>query len=107
MLDNLPAEVLQHLPNGLGCNSGAWFVLPAEHPVYPSIQKLNSSVKNEDWYPKELMDIIWFGDDGTGNLLGWDGSLSAVILWNAEDGVAPWFNGTFKEVWNFILNGYQ
>jgi hypothetical protein len=107
MHENLPLEIQQHLPSGLECNSGAWFVLPAKHRVYPNIAELNSSLRKEDWYPKELGEIIWFGDDGTGNIIGWDDTPSIVILWNPEDGAEPWFKGTLKEVWEFILNGYQ
>jgi len=107
MLERLPVEIQQHLPNGLECNYGAWFVLPLEHQVYPSIENLNSSLRKEHWYPNELSKIIWFGDDGTGNLIGWDETLAVVLLWNPEDGVEPCFKGSFKEVWEFIQNGYQ
>jgi hypothetical protein len=103
-LSQLPHDVQMHLPSGYEASQGVWLVLPAEHGH--SISEVNDWIRLEDWYPASLQSIIWFGDDGIGNFIGWDPAAGYAILWNSEDGEEPWRIGTVAALWNFITNGY-
>ncbi|MGF6243978.1 hypothetical protein P3T42_005743 [Paraburkholderia sp. GAS38] len=97
-----PAEIRDHLPQGYRIEPGAWLVLPDD-----KLTDMQVWIRAEDWYPSSLDRIVWFGDDGTGNLLGWDPDALQAILWNPEDGDAPWKTGPVNELWQFIQNGYK
>ena len=101
-LSSLPDEIKNNLPDGYQLTPGVWLVLPEQ-----KLLEMQIWLRAEDWYPVSLEKIIWFGDDGTGNFLGWAPALSRAILWNPEDGESPWKTGTTKELWQFIQNGYK
>lgn len=107
-LTRLPKEVLDHLPGGYEPRQGVWLVLPADDGTQRAITALNCWVRDDhpDLYPESLRSVIWFGDDGVGNFLGWDPELGRVVLWNSED-EEPWREGSVSEIWRFILNGYS
>ncbi|MCK7576620.1 MAG: hypothetical protein MZV65_12435 [Chromatiales bacterium] len=103
----LPEEIAKHLPNGYQPTPGVWLVLPESDGVRDGINTVNSWLRAEDWYPTSLQNIIWFGDDGTGNFLGWDPKSSRALLWNPEDGEKPWKVGSVAMLWQFIESGYK
>jgi hypothetical protein len=105
MRSALPDIVAQHLPSGYEPSPGVKLVLPSEGEH--SIESVNTWIRTEDWYPDSLGSIVWFGDDGVGNLLGWKPDTSQAVLWNPEDGDALQRECSVKELWEFILNGYR
>ena len=104
--DALPSEVTSHLPAGYAPVQGVWFVLPAGDGDR-EIEGVNRWLRAEEWYPRSLEHVIWFGDDGTGNFFGWDPRSDSAILWNPEDGEEPWKTGSVPSLWQFVQNGYQ
>ncbi len=104
---DLPTEITKHLPDGYQPSQGVWLVLPETDTVRDGITTVNSWLRAEDWYPKLFQDVIWFGDDGTGNMFGWRLKQQKAILWNPEDGETPWKEGNVKYLWQFVLNGYK
>jgi hypothetical protein len=104
-LTRLPEEVLAHLLGGYEPRQGVWLVLPADDGTQNSIAAVNSWIRVLDLYPEALQSIVWFGQDGAGNVLGWDPESSRAILWNPEDD-EPWWEGSVTELWRFILDGY-
>ncbi|MCX7059265.1 MAG: hypothetical protein NTZ11_00045 [Gammaproteobacteria bacterium] len=106
MIDKLPPDVLQQLPAGYQANQGVWLVLPEPGQADRGIRAVNAWLRAEDWYPAELNAVVWFGDDGVGNFIGWRPEQGVAVLWNPEDGAAPWREGTVQELWAFIESGY-
>jgi hypothetical protein len=102
----LPEEVLAYLPGGYAPRQGVWLVLPMDDGTQNSIVAVNSWMRELDMYPESLQSIIWFGQDGVGNILGWDPGRCRAILWNPED-EEPWREGSASELWQFILNDYS
>ena len=96
-----------HLPRGYHPSPCVWLVLPEEATVGDSIVKVNESLRAEDWYPPVLEDVVWFGDDGTGNLFGWRPEQGIAVLWNPEDGEEPMKTGPVNTLWQYVLNGYK
>ena len=82
-------------------------MLPENDEKHDGIGTVNQWLRAEDWYPLQLQQIIWFGDDGAGNFFGWDPEAKAALLWNPEDGAEPSKRGSLDEVWQFVLNGYR
>lgn len=107
MHTSLPIEITKYLPDGYQPSHGVWLVLPEVDDIRDGITKVNSWLRAEDWYPTSLQDVIWFGDDGTGNMFGWRVQNAKAILWNPEDGEIPWKEGSVNELWEFVLNGYR
>jgi hypothetical protein len=107
MISLLPPEVLQHLPAGHQSAQGVWLVLPEPGEADRGITAVNSWIRAEDWYPSALSSVVWFGDDGVGNFIGWAPDQKKAILWNPEDGASPWREGSVQDIWAFIKNGYQ
>jgi hypothetical protein len=105
MRSDLPDEIVKHLPDGYQPKQGVWLVLPESDSVRDGISTLNSWIRSEDWYPQSLQDVVWFGDDGVGNLFGWRPELERAVLWNPED-ESPWKEGTVSELWKYVLDGY-
>ncbi|HEV2802595.1 MAG TPA: hypothetical protein VGW12_19135 [Pyrinomonadaceae bacterium] len=104
-LTRLPEDVLAYLPGGYEPQQGVWLVLPSDDGTRNSIVAVNSWMPDLDMYPESLGPVIWFGEDGVGNFLGWDPERGRAVLWNPED-EEPWREGTVSELWQFILNGY-
>lgn len=108
MEEHLPNEIKQHLPLGFNSSLGTWLVLPSEDQEgRDGINTLNRWLREQDWYPIELGDILWFGDDGVGNLLGWDQTENIAVLWNPADGSECWHKSGVQSLWQFIQNGYE
>ena len=103
----LPQEVQTHLPMGRQATPGLWLVLPAADGQRDGIDTLNGWLRAQGWYPYALRQIVWYGDDGTGNLLGWDPDSRDAVLWNPEDGAVPWKRGSIEALWRFVLNRYS
>jgi hypothetical protein len=61
------------------------------------LESTNIWIRAEDWYPEALSEVIWFGDDGTGNFLGWKPSDALATMWNSED-EEPWKIGSNLDV---------
>ena len=106
---DLPGVVRAHLPRGLRDERGfGWQVLPEKRTDnYDGITEFNQWIREEDWYPAALADVIWFGDPRDGNLLGWSPKMNKAMLWNPEDGPEPWKKGTVEELWQFVERDYQ
>ena len=107
MENNLPNEIREYLPEGYDAGTGTWLVLPSHDSDRQGINTLNKWLREQEWYPRELDSIIWFGDDGVGNILGWLGSESCAVLWNPADGAECWHKDTLANVFAFIQNGYE
>ncbi len=107
MEEKLPNEIKEHLPEGYDSGLGTWLVLPSHDKDRQGINTLNKWLREQDWYPKELDSIIWFGDDGVGNILGWVQAEELVVLWNPADGAECWHKDTVINVWQFIKNEYE
>jgi hypothetical protein len=104
MILELPDEVSKHLPQGHEPTPGVKLVLPMRGAH--GIAAVNEWLRAEDWYPSSLENVVWFGDDGTGNYFGWKPKERAAILWNPEDGETPWKEGSVEELWVFVPNNY-
>jgi hypothetical protein len=103
----LPSEITTHLPGGYQASQGVWFVLPESDGSRDGIATVNSWLRAQDWYPQSLQDIIWYGDDGVGNLFGWSRKTRRAVLWNPEDEDMPFKEGTVQELWDFVSRGYR
>lgn len=107
MIEKLPANISTHCPAGLKDHLGRWMVLPDDGQAGWTIESINRDLRLEDWYLAELSSIVWFGDDGSGNILGYSPDDDHVILWNSEDGPEPWRKDTFDSIVEFIKNDYN
>lgn len=108
MEHKLPIEITTHLPDGYTFGVGTWLVLPSEsNNEVKGISELNVWLREQDWYPNELSDIVWFGDDGVGNMLGWVADESKAILWHPADGAEYWHKDTLENVWAFVKSDYE
>lgn len=107
MISLLPREIQEHLPLGYQPAQGVWLVLPEPGEANHGIAAVNSWLRAEEWYPSPLNTVVWFGDDGVGNFLGWVPEKRMVILWNPEDGESPWKEGSVQEIWAFVQGGYR
>ena len=68
---------------------------------------MNQWLRGEEaLYPAALADVIWFGDDGVGNIFGWSPAAREALLWNPEDEGA-WHRGSVEDVWRFAISGYR
>ena len=107
--DKFPIEIRRYLPNGFKDEVGVWFVLPLNDidPDRCGVITLNKWLKEQEWYPAKFESILWFGDDGVGNLLGWVAEKSSAILWNPADGCEYWYSGEITALWAFISNNYE
>ncbi len=108
MEDQLPEIIKQQMPKGLNAGHGTWLVLPSRDVGdRDGINTTNKWLREQEWYPEALQAIIWFGDDGVGNLLGWDKSSESAVLWNPADGSECWHKDSVESVWQFIKNDYE
>lgn len=80
MIPLLPREIQEHLPLGDQLPQGVWVVLPEPGDANHGITTVNSWLHTEDWYPAPLNTVVWFGDDGVGNFLGWVPEKGMAIL---------------------------
>ena len=104
MILELPDEVSRHLPQGHEPKPGVKLVLPMRGDG--GIAAVNAWLRTEDWYPPSLDSVVWFGNDGTGNLFGWKPKERTAVLWNPADGETPRKEGGVEELWAFVLNHY-
>lgn len=108
MEDKLPKEIKSYLPDGYNDGLGTWLVLPAESDSeLKGIADLNAWLREQEWCPNELSDIIWFGDDGVGNMLGWEAKSSKAVIWHPADGAECWHKDTLNNVWAFVKSDYE
>jgi hypothetical protein len=62
-----------------------------------------NNIRNEIWFPEKYKSLIILGDDGCGNLIGFDWSTQTAILWNPADGTwAQEQSNTVTEMWQII-----
>jgi len=86
---------------------GVWLVRPLDDGTQESIVPMNQWLRGEEAsYPAALATVTWFGDDGVGNVFGWDNLKQRAVLWNPED-EEPWRVGSVEDLWGFVLNGYK
>jgi len=67
-----------------------------------------NSLRSEDWFPPALRSTVLIGDDGVGNLVGYDSDKKRAILWNPEDG--DWIQEqreTVTDIWEHIRRFYE
>ncbi|AYD66101.1 hypothetical protein DVB37_20850 [Achromobacter sp. B7] len=103
----LPAIVKEHFQDGYHPSEGLWLVRPLDNGTEDCIRRMNDWLRGEEApYPLALSDVIWFGDDGVGNVIGWNPINQQALLWNPED-EEPWHYGSVEEIWNFVQSGYQ
>ena len=65
-------------------------------------------IRDEEWFPMALRSTVFVGDDGCGNLVGYDWKKKQAILWNPEDG--EWIQEqreTVTEIWAYIRRFYE
>ncbi|WP_146742383.1 hypothetical protein [Oleiagrimonas sp. MCCC 1A03011] len=105
-LSSLPPEVQDHLPSGYEPERGIWLVLLWDNGTQESIVYFNSFIRAEPHYPAPLEQVVWFGSDGVGNILGWDRVQKLALLWNPHDN-EPFWSGSVADLWRFILGGYD
>jgi hypothetical protein len=104
---DLPSSVRSHLETGYMPRPGVWLVRPLDDGTQDAIVPMNQWLRGEEApYPAALAAVTWFGDDGVGNILGWDTSQRHAVLWNPAD-EAPWRVGPVEDLWRFVLNGYK
>ncbi len=103
---DLPEVVRAHLEKGHCPSDGMWLVRPLENETQNCIRSMNRWLRGEEApYPAALADVIWFGDDGVGNIFGWSPAAGEALLWNPEDEEA-WHRGSVENVWQFVISGY-
>ena len=104
---DLPDVVQPHLETGHRPSDGLWLVRPLEDGTQDRIRRMNEWLRGEEApYPAALASVIWFGDDGGGNIFGWSPTENVALLWNPED-EEPWHRGSVEEVWQFVKDGYD
>lgn len=71
------------------------------------IEHINKSLKSEVWFPNSMSETMLLGDDGCGNIIGFNSRENVAILWNPEDG--NWVQekrATVTELWQYIRELY-
>ena len=109
-LSALPEIIRCHFPDGLLGPTSIWLVLPETSDKCGwdgGAVGVNAWFRSLEWYPPELMAIIWFGDDGIGNLLGWDPDAQEAVLWNPEDGADLQKRCGVEDLWRDIVAMYS
>ena len=65
-------------------------------------------LKEEAWFPKQFHALVLVGDDGCGNLIGFDWATGKAILWNPADGNSiQQSRDTVTEIWDYVINWYE
>lgn len=65
-------------------------------------------LKEEVWFPKQFHSLVLVGDDGCGNLIGFDWATGAAILWNPSDGNSiQESRDSVTEIWDYVINWYS
>ena len=84
------------------------------HLLYPFETNIEHShiveingLRSEDWFPRAFASTVFVGDDGCGNLVGYDWSKERAVLWNpADGGQIQEQAATVSEMWEIVRNLY-
>lgn len=65
-------------------------------------------LKEEVWFPKQFHLLVLVGDDGCGNLIGFDWSTGRGVLWNPGDGdCVQQSRSSVTEIWEYVIDWYK
>lgn len=65
-------------------------------------------LKEEEWFPKQFHSLVLVGDDGCGNLIGFDWATGDAVLWNPGDGdVVQQSRASVTEIWEYVIDWYK
>ena len=65
-------------------------------------------LKEEAWFPKQFHSLVLVGDDGCGNLIGFDWATGRGVLWNPGDGDSvQQSRGSVTEIWECVIDWYK
>lgn len=100
----LPDDVrsMYRMSNGYKGPTDCQLLYPAE--VDGDILSMNR-LTEEAWFPKRFHSLVLVGDDGCGNLIGFDWATGKAILWNPGDGDSiQESRGSVTEIWEYVIN---
>lgn len=103
-LDLLPEELTRHFRDGLLGPAHIWLVLPRTSDSCGwdgGAEGVNAWLPTLEDYPASLEHIVWYDDDGSGNMLGWDPATGDAVLWNPGDD-EPMKRGTVAALWRHV-----
>jgi hypothetical protein len=67
-----------------------------------------NKLREEEWFPAAFRSTIIVGDDGCGNLVGYDWDKKQAVLWNPGDGESVQERReTVTEIWAEIKRLYE
>ena len=105
----LPDEIKEQykISNGLLGPTDCQFLYTYKVNENTDLIRINKILKSEEWFPNKFIQSIFIGDDGCGNLIGYDSSNNKAFTWNPSDGdEIQEERKTIKEVWCYIENLY-
>jgi|SRR6185295_13962089 len=105
----LPADVRAQYRASNGLNGPTGCQLLYTYNLYEStdIVRLNK-LREEQWFPPAFQSTVLVGDDGCGNLVGYDWNEKQAVLWNPADG--EWIQerrSSVTEMWAHIKELYD
>ena len=64
-----------------------------------------NGLRTEPWFPPQFQRMVLVGDDGCGNLIGFDWNTCQAVLWNPADGdQVQLTRPTVTEIWNYVVD---
>lgn len=102
----LPDDVrsMYGMSNGYRGPTDCQLLYPAD--VDSDILSMNR-LKEEAWFPKKFNSLVLVGDDGCGNLIGFDWAAEKAILWNPADGdEIQESRDSVTEIWEYVFKWY-
>lgn len=102
----LPADVREKyaFSNGFKGPTGCNLLYPMSTDGCNGIIAVNR-LREEPWFPFHFSSLVLVGDDGCGNMIGFDWTIGKAVLWNPEDG--DWVQAmrdSVTEIWEYVLN---
>lgn len=95
-----------HISNGLTGPTDCQFLYTVGLAAATDILGMNA-LRNESWFPSQFHSVILIGDDGCGNLIGFDWETHQAILWNPTDGdLVQERKNSVTEMWEYITTWY-
>lgn len=66
-----------------------------------------NELRAESWFPPQFQSLVLVGDDGCGNMIGYDWQTRQALLWNPEDGdYVQQTRDSVSEIWQYVVDWY-
>ena len=93
--------------DGLLGPTDCYLLYPLEEVRGHQVCAMNK-LKEEEWFPEALENLVILGDDGCGNHVCYDPVAREGVIWNPEDGECiQERKATVSEIWSVIRGWYE